>query len=74
VLDLQPRVRFHEIEAAVGVHQELEGAGVGTHRLGGVDDDAAHPAAHLLAERGRRRLLDQLLVAALDRALALAEG
>ena len=41
--------------------------------LRGVDDDAAHLAAHLLGQRRRRRLLDQLLVPALDRALALAE-
>ena len=74
MLDLQPGVRFHEIEAAVGIHQELEGAGVGVlHRLRRVDDDAAHLAAHLLGERRRRRLLDQLLMAALNRALALAE-
>ena len=33
----------------------------------------AHPAAHLVAQRQRRRFLDQLLMAALDRALALAE-
>src|SRR4051812_6111482 len=74
MLDLQARVRFHEVEAPVGVHQELEGPGVRVlHGLGRIDDDAAHPAAHLLAERRRRRLLDQLLMAALDRALALAE-
>ena len=74
VLDLEPRVRLHEVEAAVGIHQELEGAGVAVlHRLGRVDDDAAHPPADLLAERRRRRLLDQLLMAPLDGALALAE-
>ena len=33
----------------------------------------AHLAAHLLAERRRRRLFEQLLVPPLDRALALAE-
>ena len=33
----------------------------------------AQLAAHLLGERDRRRLFEQLLVAALDRALALAE-
>ena len=41
MLDLQPRVRFHEVEAAVGIHQELERPGVRVlHGLGGVDDDA----------------------------------
>ena len=74
MLDLQARVRFHEVKAAFRVHQELEGARVGVlHRLGGVDDDAAHLLPHFVAERGRRRLLDELLVAPLDRALALAE-
>ena len=38
MLDLQARVRFHEVEAAVRIHQELERAGVRVlHRLGGVD-------------------------------------
>ena len=56
------------------IHQELERAGVGVlHRLGGVDDEAAHLAADLVGQRRRRRFLDQLLMAALDRALALAE-
>ena len=40
------------------------------HALGG----GLHLLAQLGVERGRRRLLDQLLVAALDRALALAAG
>ena len=43
------------------------------HGLGGVDDDGAHLPAHLFGERRRRRLLDQLLVPPLNRALALAE-
>ena len=74
MLDLQPRVRFHEVEAAVRIHQELERPGVGVlHGLGGVDDDRAHPASHLVAERGRGRLFEQLLVPALDRAFAFAE-
>ena len=60
---------------AVRAEQELEGAGVA------VADEAAgalggelHRLAQLGVERRRRRLLDQLLVAALERALALAEG
>ena len=39
----------------------------------GVDGDLADPLAQLLVDQRRRRLLDQLLVAALDRAVALAE-
>ena len=35
--------------------------------------DRAHLAAHLVGHRDRGRLFDQLLVAALDRALALAQ-
>ena len=41
--------------------------------LGGVDADLADPRAQLLVDDRGGRLLDQLLVAALDRAVALAE-
>ena len=47
------------------------GAIAGRARRG--DGDAADPLAQLRVDRRRRRLLDQLLVAALDRAVALAE-
>src|SRR5207248_11693991 len=40
---------------------------------GGLDADRADPPPQLLVYRRRRRLLDQLLVAPLDRAVALAE-
>ena len=74
VLDLQARVRLEEVEVPARVHQELERAGVGVlHGARGVDDGRAELAALLLGERQRRRLFDELLVAALDRALALAE-
>ena len=43
------------------------------HGLGGVHDHAAHLAANLVRQAERRRFLDDLLVAALDRAFALAE-
>ena len=75
MLDLQARVQLDEVEAAVRAEQELERARVA------VADRAAralgrrlHRLARLGRQRRRRRLLDQLLVAALDRALALAEG
>ena len=56
------------------VHQELERAGVGVlHRARGVGDDAAHPPADLVGHGDRGRLFEQLLMPALDRALALAE-
>ncbi len=74
VLDLDAGVHFHEVEVALRIHQELERAGVGVlHGARGVDDRRAHLAPHLVGDRDRRRLLDQLLVAALDRALALAQ-
>jgi hypothetical protein len=73
MLDLEPRVRLHENRTGVTIHQELERAALVSHRLGRVDDDRAHLAADLLAEHRRRRLLEQLLVTPLNRALALAE-
>ncbi len=74
MLDLEARVQLDEVEAAVRAEQELERAGVAVadraaRALGG----GLHLLARLGRERGRRRLLDQLLVAPLDRALALAE-
>src|SRR5438093_11922630 len=72
VLDLQARVELDEEEAAVRPEQELERAGVpvadgAAGALGG----GLHRLARLGRKRGRRRLLDQLLVTALDRAFAL---
>ena len=55
--------------------QELERARVlVADRAAGSLGGRLHLLARLRVERGRRRLLDQLLVAALDRALALAES
>ena len=75
VLDLQARVQLDEVEGPVRPEQELEGAGVAVaDRVAGALGRGLHLLAPLGRERGRRRLLDQLLVAPLDRALALAEG
>ncbi len=78
VLDLQPRVHLEEVVLAevVGVDDELDGAGV---LVAGRPRDAATPRrSSVRAQRPsgieRGRLLDDLLVAALQRALALAEG
>ena len=61
-------------KAAVGAEQELEGAGVlVADRPARTLGRRLHLLARLGVERRRRRLLDQLLVAPLDRALALAE-
>ena len=74
MLDLDAGVHFEEEEVALVVEQELEGAGVGVlHGARGVDDRAPQLAAHLLGDRHRRAFLEQLLMAALDRAFALAE-
>ena len=61
-------------QRAVGGEQELGGAGAGVadaRREG--DGRVAECGAQLRVDRGRRRLLDHLLVAALQRAVALAE-
>ena len=73
VLDLEPGVHLEEEEVAV-LEEELDGAGVDVAaRLGHLDRGLAHRLANLVGEVGRRALLDQLLVAALARAVALAE-
>ncbi len=74
VLDLQARVRLHEVEPGLVVHEELEGSRVGVlHGLGRVDNQVPELATLLLGERRRRRFLEQLLMPPLDRALTLPE-
>src|SRR5438874_799011 len=74
VLDLDAGVHLEEIESPLRVDEKLDRAGAdvidGLRRLHG---DAAHLLARPLVDRQRRRLLDDLLVPALDRALALVE-
>ena len=76
VLDLEPGVHLHEVELVGGVagHDELDRAGPGVadaaRRL---DGGAAHGLAAHLVEQRRRGLFDDLLVAPLQAALALAE-
>src|SRR5207245_318370 len=75
VFDLDARVHLDEVVVAVFVHEELERADVAVaaaHR--GIDRASRDLLAELLADRRRRRLLDELLVAPLDRALALAKA
>ena len=73
VLDLHARVHLEEEVLAV-LQQALDRAGADVvDGGGGVDGDLADVRAQLLVDRGAGRLLDQLLVAALDRAVALAE-
>jgi hypothetical protein len=74
VLDLQAGVHLEEVELAVVADEELAGAGADVVAPpGGGDRGRAHARAQLGVDRGARRLLDDLLVAALDRAVALAE-
>ncbi len=74
MLDLQAGVHLQEIEAAILAGDEFDRAGrIVVHRLGERDRLLAHLSARLFIEQRRRRLFDHLLVAALDRAFALAE-
>ena len=74
MLDLDARVHLEEIEVALGIDEELDRAGADVvDGLGRLHGDPAHGLARLRVERGRGRLLDHLLVAALDRALALVD-
>ena len=74
VLDLDAGVHLEEVERPVRRQQELAGARAAiAHRLRGGHGRRAHPLAELRVHRDRRRLLDELLVPALDRALALAQ-
>jgi hypothetical protein len=72
VLDLEARVHLEEEELAVIGQEHLDRARIDVsggrrHRQGGF----AHPRAKLGRHRWRRRLLDDLLVAALRRAVSL---
>jgi hypothetical protein len=74
VLHLEPGVHFEEVERATRRQHELDGAGPDiADGGGGGDRGAAHALAQRLAHGRRRRLLDHLLVPALDRALALEQ-
>ncbi len=74
MLDLQSRIHFQEIETLVLPRDELDRAGaVVADRLRQRDRLLSHFFASRGIEQRRRRLLDDLLIAALDRAFALAE-
>jgi hypothetical protein len=63
------------VEFAIFVHDELDGAGVGVP--GGGDrfsQDGGDFGALPVVDRGRRRFFEQLLMAALDAAIALAQN
>src|SRR5262249_60278668 len=74
MLALQPRVHFEKIEALVLSDDELHGAGrVVADGLGERDRLLAHFAARRRVDERAWRFLYDFLVAALDRAFALAE-
>ena len=73
VLDLDPGVHLEEEVLVADLHAlDRAGAAVADRRRR-VGRDPADPLAHLGVHMGARGLLDHLLVAALDRAVALAE-
>ena len=74
VLDLDARVHLHEEVLAFGREQTLDRAGRAVARgARRVDRDPPDPLPERVVDGGRRRLLDELLVAALDRAVPLAQ-
>lgn len=74
MLDLQPRVHFHEIVIARAIQQEFQRArALITDRFHRRDGGRTHPRAQLRRNCRRRRFLDQFLVTALHGAIPLAE-
>ena len=74
MLDLDPGVHLDEIEVTRVVDQELHGAGrLVVHGAGHGEGGPLEAGAGLGLEQGCGRLLEQLLVAALHRAVALPE-
>ncbi len=74
MLDLQTGVHFHEEEFATGIQQEFHGAGADVaDGLGRLHRGFAHGTAQLGGQAGGRGLFDHLLMAALDRAVALVQ-
>ena len=75
VLDLHARVDLDEVElAGIGVHQELDRAGVGVvDRTGQLQRRVAQPRTLFIGQIRRGRALHHLLVASLHRAVALEQ-
>ncbi len=73
MLDLDARVQLEEPELAAGQHELGRAGALVADRARERDRRVAHRGAQRRIERRRRRLLEHLLVAALHRALALAE-
>ena len=74
VLDLDARVHLQEVVRPVRSEQPLDRPGRAVaDRSCRVDCDRADPRPELVVHSGRRRLLHELLMPPLDRAVALAE-
>ena len=74
MLDLEPGVHLEEVERAIRRDDQLDRPrAIISHRRGEGDRLLAHRLAHFGRDERRRRFLDDLLVAALDRAFALAQ-
>ena len=74
MFDLNARVHFQKVEILVFVDDELDRAGGEiVHRAGQGDRLLAHCPTRVGIDKGRRRLFDDLLVAALDGAFALSQ-
>ena len=74
MFDLQAGIHFQEIEIAVCVGEEFDGAGVAVAGgFGRLDRRLTHAAAHFRTDRGRRRFFEHLLMTALDGAFALSQ-
>jgi len=75
VLYLEPRVDLHEVEVASAGPQELHGAGTDvSHALSELRGELRQLSSLGRRHHGRRRLLDDLLMSPLNRALAFAEA
>ncbi len=74
MLDLNARIHLHEIEAAILIEQEFDRARIlitrCTYCLDGCN---AHGTTSFAIERRRRRFFQQLLMTALERAIAFAQ-
>src|SRR5579872_6931564 len=74
MFDLKARVHLHEIEFAVLIEQEFQGAGtLVANRFDGVNRDSPHARPQLRRDLRRWRFLDQLLVPSLHRAVAFTQ-
>src|SRR3954447_2130964 len=73
MLDLDPRVQLEEPEVAAVEHELGCARALVADRAREGDRGIAHSGPQLRVERRRRRLFEHLLVAALDRAVTLAE-